>query len=322
MNMKVVFIFVFGGFFMRFKKALAFAFVFAVIFLNAFSKDIKKASGSKLKVVATVFPEYDWAREIIGQKSDEAELSLLLENGVDLHSYSPSVADIAKIHESDIFIYVGGESDGWVRDVLKSSGNKETLLVNLLETLGDNAKEEELVEGMQKEADENAAGLELDEHVWLSLKNARVFCEAICAALCKKDSKNSSAYQKNSAAYVEKLSALDEQFARVSSETQKRVLLFGDRFPFRYLFDDNVCKYLRTIDTAAIFQDQCKPGAKNGAAKYHCQKMLRIQFKRHLLKHLQSNCIYCRSEQCFQPKTFSQNKSSCYKERQKNQSYT
>ena len=228
---------------MRFKKALAFAFVFAVIFLNAFSKDIKKASGSKLKVVATVFPEYDWAREIIGQKSDEAELSLLLENGVDLHSYSPSVADIAKIHESDIFIYVGGESDGWVRDVLKSSGNKETLLVNLLETLGDNAKEEELVEGMQKEADENAAGLELDEHVWLSLKNARVFCEAICAALCKKDSKNSSAYQKNSAAYVEKLSALDEQFARVSSETQKRVLLFGDRFPFRYLFDDYGLKY-------------------------------------------------------------------------------
>lgn len=113
----------------------------------------KKADSSakKLKVVTTIFPEYDWAKEIIGEKADDVELTLLLDNGVDLHSYSPSVKDIAKISEADIFVYVGGESDEWVDEVLKNAKNPSMKVINLVEVLGDKVKAEEVVEGMEHE---------------------------------------------------------------------------------------------------------------------------------------------------------------------------
>ena len=110
-----------------------------------------KADDNKLKVVTTIFPEYDWARQIIGEKADNVELTLLLNNGVDLHSYSPSVKDIAKISEADIFVYVGGESDEWVDEVLKNAKNPSMKVINLVEVLGDKVKAEEVVEGMEHE---------------------------------------------------------------------------------------------------------------------------------------------------------------------------
>ena len=105
------------------------------------------AGGQKLKVVTTIFPEYDWAKAVLGDKAENAELTLLLKNGVDLHSFQPSAEDIAKISEADLFIYVGGESDGWVDDALKEAKNKNMKVINLMETLGDKAKEEEMKEG-------------------------------------------------------------------------------------------------------------------------------------------------------------------------------
>ena len=110
------------------------------------------ASGQKLKVVTTIFPEYDWAKAVLGDKAENAELTLLLKSGVDLHSFQPSAEDIAKISEADLFIYVGGESDGWVDDALKEAKNKNMKVINLMEVLGDKAKEEEMKEGSQRAA--------------------------------------------------------------------------------------------------------------------------------------------------------------------------
>nr|MCR5775469.1 zinc ABC transporter substrate-binding protein [Lachnospiraceae bacterium] len=115
------------------------------------SGDTSKAAddSGKLSVVTTIFPEYDWVNVILGDKGGDADVTLLIDGGVDLHSYQPSAEDILKISESDVFIYVGGESDGWVEEVLKSASNPNLISINLLEVLGDTVKEEEIVEGME-----------------------------------------------------------------------------------------------------------------------------------------------------------------------------
>ena len=210
-----------------------------------------------LSVVTTIFPEYDWVREILGDKADNAEVTMLLDNGVDLHSYQPTADDIIKISDCDLFIYVGGESDGWVEDALKEATNKDMKVINLLEVLGDSVKEEETVEGMQEEdhdyedADEHDDAeehdheeeAEYDEHVWLSLRNAETLCDAISSALQQIDPDNKDTYAANTSAYIKKLSALDADYqATVDAATYKTVL-FGDRFPFRYMVDDYGLSY-------------------------------------------------------------------------------
>ena len=149
---------------MKLTKIIALAGVLLALGMGSAFAAKKAANTNRLKVVTTIFPEYDWAREIIGENSGDVELTLLLNNGVDLHSYQPSVKDIAKISESDIFIYVGGESDEWVDDVLKSAKNPNMKVINLLEVLGDKVKEEEVVEGMQEDDDDDHDGHEHHHH--------------------------------------------------------------------------------------------------------------------------------------------------------------
>jgi len=421
---------------MNMKKIFALAGLLLALGMgSAFAK--KAGNENKLKVVTTIFPEYDWAKEIIGDKTDDVELTLLLQNGVDLHSYTPSVKDIAKISEADIFIYVGGDSDEWVDDVLKNVKNKDMKVINLVETLGDKVKEEEIVEGMEHHHDHDEHGHEehehsheahehphtseihaddikdrslsefngewqslypilasgkleeyveykaeeagksekemqkeiedkwncgvkfvkvsgdkitltyddgksvtgkysyagyavkkndegkitnvrykfesadkdapkyvmfndhgfepaeevahfhfyfgnnnfeefmnskvnsyfvdsklsaheseelllghehhheeeKDEHVWLSLRFAQTLSSVICDALCQKDVKNAAAYKANLASYNKKLSALDEKYIAAVKAGSKDTLLFGDRFPFRYMVEDYGLKY-------------------------------------------------------------------------------
>ena len=236
------------------KKLLAF--VGLLLALGMGSAFAKKASNeNKVKVVTTIFPEYDWVKKIVGEKADDVELTLLLNNGVDLHSYQPSVKDIAKIQDADIFVYVGGESDEWVDDVLKNVKSPNQKVINLLEVLGDRVKAEEIVEGMEHDHDDDEHGHddhdhdeheheeELDEHVWLSLKNAQILTSAICDALCQADSKNAGTYKKNLASYNAKLSNLDSKYEAAVKAGSKNTLVFGDRFPFRYLVDDYGLKY-------------------------------------------------------------------------------
>ena len=196
------------------------------------------AASNKLNIVTTIFPTYDWVREILGAETDRAEITMLLDSGVDLHSYQPTVDDIVKISNCDLFLYVGGESDGWVDDALKNAPNKERKVIRLLDVLGDSAKAEETVEGMQEEEHDHEEEAEYDEHIWLSLKNAQVRVAAISEALQESDPARKDTYAANAAAYAEKLSALDGEYRAAVDSGKYKTLLFGDRFPFRYLADD------------------------------------------------------------------------------------
>ena len=227
----------------------AIALLFVAINSSLFAKAKKsdKNASAKLSIVATIFPEYDWVRQLLGDNSAGADLTLLLGNGVDLHSYQPSIQDIAKISTADIFIYVGGESDSWVKDALKNKKNKDMIVLNLMEILGDSVKEEEIVEGMEAEeedeAEEEEEEVEYDEHVWLSLRNAKVICTKITEALCQKDSANAASYKKNLSDYTAQLDQLDAAYSTAIKSATKNTLIFGDRFPFRYLVDDYNLNY-------------------------------------------------------------------------------
>ena len=203
-------------------------------------------NNTKLSIVTTIFPEYDWVGQILGENQANVDLTMLFDNGVDLHSYQPSADDMVKVSKCDLFIYAGGESDGWVDDALKSAQNKNMKVINLLDVLGNSVKEEEQVEGMQAEEEEEESeeeGPEYDEHVWLSLKNAKTLCSSIADALCEIDSKNADVYKKNLNEYTKNLDALDNEYQQVVNSAKYDTLVFGDRFPFRYMVDDYSLKY-------------------------------------------------------------------------------
>ena len=229
---------------LRVKRISAAAAIFAMFLLPAAASAGCTQSGiqrdSKTSVVCTIFPQYDWVRQILGDKADSMDLTLLLSNKADLHSYQPSVDDIVKISTCDLLIYVGGISDGWVEATLSDTINEKMIVINLLEALGDAVKTEEIVEGMEDD-DDNESGDdkdEYDEHVWLSLKNAIVLCNTIAAALVSLDAGNAEAYQNNLELYIGKLTALDSEYRAAVDAAPVRMLLFGDRFPFRYILDD------------------------------------------------------------------------------------
>ena len=223
------------------------------------SKDSSSSDGKKLSIVTTIFPEYDWVKNILGEKDVNVDLTMLIDNGVDLHSYQPSTDDIVKISKCDIFIYVGGESDKWVDDALKQAKNKDMTVIDLLDVLGDKVKNEEHKEGMEEHEHEHGdedsdhdhehedsdhdheheeEEEEKDEHVWLSLKNAVTICNAICDKICEKDEANKDTYKANTKSYVQALEKLDKQYKETIDGAKTKTLVFGDRFPFRYLVDD------------------------------------------------------------------------------------
>ena len=205
---------------------------------------VTNADSGKLQIVATIFPIYDWMREILGDRLADTDLTLLLDNGVDLHSYQPGAQDLMRVSQCDLFVYVGGNSDAWVTDALGSVQNPDRVAVSLLETLGDSIKEEELVDGMEAEEEEEAEeGVEYDEHVWLSLRNASVLVRALADSLGKVDPAHAAVYAQNAQAYTSKLDALEAQYADAVASARVKTLLFADRFPFRYLADDYGLSY-------------------------------------------------------------------------------
>ncbi len=218
-------------------------------------------AASKKSIVCTTFPEYDWVMNILGEKAGSFDVTLLQNNGTDLHSYQPSVKDIAKISKADLFVYIGGESDEWVEKVVAQSVNKNQIVVNMMEVLGDKVREEEIVEGMQAEEEEeyehhevetegehhhdgdDDEEVEYDEHVWLSLNNAIDLTKALCEEICKIDSANASVYAKNATSYTKQLADLDSEYKATVKSAKKNTVLFCDRYPFRYLSDDYGLKY-------------------------------------------------------------------------------
>lgn len=233
------------------------------------TKPAEKTSSEPFSVVCTIFPEYDWVKEIIGDHADNVELSYLLDNGVDLHSYQPTADDTMKISTCDLFVYVGGESDEWVEDALADATNKDMKVINLMDVLGDSAKVEKLKEGMQGEDEEEhdhdhdhedeEEEEEYDEHVWLSLKNAKVLCAEIEKNIEAIDSANAADYKANLDRYISKLDELDGKFQTLVDGSSVKTLVFGDRFPFRYLVDDYGLDYFAAFigcsaETEASFE--------------------------------------------------------------------
>ncbi len=200
------------------------------------------ADDGTVRVVTTIFPIYDWTRQVLGEDS-EAELTFLLSTGVDLHSYQPTAADLLKLATCDLFIYVGGESDEWAEDALSEAANPNMIALNLMDVLGEDLAEEELVEGMEGEAEEDADEIEYDEHIWLSLKNAEKLVQAIADAMAEVDPENAETYAANSENYVNQLADLDAAYSSAVAAGEKDTLLFGDRFPFRYLTEDYGLNY-------------------------------------------------------------------------------
>ena len=229
-------------------KKLISLFICAAVIIGAISlvscsknEQAKDSGADKIKIVTTIFPVYDWVKNVAGESAD---ITMLIDSGADLHSFQPTADDIVKISSADLFIFIGGESDEWAEDVVKNSGVKS---INLLEALGSAAKEEELKEGMQgeeeEEAEEGEEEPEYDEHIWLSLKNTKTLVGVISDELCKTDIEKAQTYQANAENYISKLIALDKEYEAAVSEAKNKTLLFGDRFPFRYLTEDYSLEY-------------------------------------------------------------------------------
>jgi zinc transport system substrate-binding protein len=191
------------------------------------------AADAQLRIVATIFPLYDFARAVTG---DRAALSMLVRPGTEMHSFEPSPQDIIAIRNADIFIYVGGPSDAWVDRILESidtSGKRIMRMVDYVETV-----DEETVEGMQPDADEaDGEGETPDEHIWTSPSNAIKLVRAISNAICEADETNAEFYQTNARSYISAIGELDEEFRNVVETGARNKIVFGERFPFRYFAD-------------------------------------------------------------------------------------
>ena len=235
------------------------------------------SSQKKISIVATIYPQYDWLKNILGERADSVDLKLLIKNGTDLHSYKSSAQDIATIAKADLVVYVGGESDEWIEKALEATPKEGRIALNLMKALGDRVKEEEVVEGMQAEEEhhhehgdeheehaeeheheehhehaeehehhehhEHAEAPENDEHIWLSLKNAEILVKNIAESIAQLDPANAETYKANTDAYISKIRELDANFTEALAGASQKTVLFGDRFPFRYLVDDYGIKY-------------------------------------------------------------------------------
>ena len=190
-----------------------------------------------LSVVATIFPQYDFARQVMGSSDD---LTMLLRPGQEVHSYEPTPQDIIAIQNCDLFIYVGGESDAWIEDVLEGMDTSHMVILSLMD-LVDPLEEDtdSVLENPEERSHEDGEATHLheeeyDEHVWTSPKNAMLITQAICDALCDIDPSNAQIYRQNTAAYLEQLEELDQDFREVIGSASRDTLIFGDRFPLLY----------------------------------------------------------------------------------------
>ncbi len=233
------------------KRALAgLALLLGIMLIGSGCETRKLAKGADaetaapLRVVTTIFPPFDFARQIAG---GHAKISMLLKPGMESHSYEPSPADIISVESCDLFIYNGGESDTWVDDLLNTIDTSNLHVLKMMDCV--DTLEEQAVEGMQgahdhghdHEAghvhDEEGAVAEYDEHVWTSPRNACAITEAIAAQMARLDPGNAQYYKANTAAYIQELEELDQTFMDITAAAKRHLILFGDRFPFRYFAD-------------------------------------------------------------------------------------
>ena len=220
---------------MKLKKYLCTLFAALTALTLLVASGCEASSDGKLHIVCTIFPQYDWVCELT-EGTQNVEVTLLEDSGADLHNFRPSTADKVSILNSDLFVYTGGESDDWARTLLENA-DKDVRSLDLIEALGDRALTEE--EGIEESGEhDHEHEDEVDEHIWLSVQNAKVLVSAITEELCGVDEENAALYQSNAASYLAELSDLDELFEETVSSAKRSVLVFADRYPFRYLAHD------------------------------------------------------------------------------------
>ena len=237
-------------------KKLCFVLIFALLCVaSAFSITACNfaTNDGKISIVCTTFPLFDWVNNILGEQKTNFEVTYLMKSGVDMHSY-PSTAstdDFVKISTCDLIVFVGGESDDWLENALRTKANKSMIELNLMQILGEKAKQEQQVEAMQSNIEDG----ELDEHVWLSLKNAKIFCNAICQSLCQLSPSNSTEFENNNAQYLAQIDFLDSKFEQDLQNCALSTILVADRFPFAYLVDDYNLSYFAAFSGCSAETD-------------------------------------------------------------------
>lgn len=231
-------------------KKLVSIFLSTVIICSLFSisgcgktEKVQKSDG-KISIVTTIFPYYDFVRQLAG---DKADVRLLLSPGSDPHSYEPTPSDIVAIENCDLFIYNGGESDEWVDGVLSSIENKNVKVMKMMEYVTlrheqsmdhnhEHAEHEDMDDN--DEGHDHEEGVEYDEHIWTSIRNAERMSASIADELISVDSKNSDYYNEKKADYISSLDSLDKKFTEIANNKKRDTLVFGDRFPFLYFVSD------------------------------------------------------------------------------------
>lgn len=209
----------------------------AAIMLTLCACTSEPVKSEELSIVCTAFPQYDFAKNILGT---DKGLTLLLDGKEDFHSYEPNAADIIAIGSADLLVYIGNDSEKWIEKTVAASSNPSLRTFAITDAV--TVLEEETVEGMQTEHDEHEES-ENDEHVWLSLKNARLITEKLCEEICAVDPQNAEKYKSNAEEYITQLEELDKEYAFTVSQAARKTLIFADRFPFRYLVEDYGLEY-------------------------------------------------------------------------------
>ena len=236
------------------KRLLCLAVIFVFVICCFSGCGTAQQSGDSLRVVTTIFPIYDWT-SVISDGTD-ISLSMLMDGGVDMHSYQATAADIMKVASCDVLIYIGGVSDAWIEDAVRESENPDLIVLNLMDVLGEAALQEQTSEGMQGEEEEQP---ENDEHIWLSLKNAQILVQAIADALAQAAPEQADTYAANAAEYISQLAELDAAYTQMVAEAKRDTVVFGDRFPFLYMMNDyNISWYAAfpgcSAETEASFE--------------------------------------------------------------------
>ena len=191
-----------------------------------------------LKIVCTIFPQYDFIRNITGSSQG---LTLLAKSGEDMHSYQPTAKDIVEISKADMFITVGGNSDNWVAAALNSAANNKLVVIDMMSIADTLYSPFEAHE--HEHHHEHGDACEADEHIWLSVRNSIKITQSLCDELCILDPQNAEKYQNNTADYLQKLEALDKNFENALDGAKRKTVLFADRFPFIYLMKDYGIEY-------------------------------------------------------------------------------
>ncbi len=209
--------------------------IFGIVSLTGCNK--KQETQDKLTIVSTNFPGYDFARAITMDNTN-VKVKMLLKPGAESHTFEPTPEDIKTIKNSDIFIYVGGDSDEWVDDILNDIDTDKTKIIKLIDLV--DAKEEVTTEGMESDEEEES---ELDEHVWTSPKNAIEIINKLKKEIINIDNDEKSNLESNANHYVNKLNDLDTEFKSIVKTAKRKEIIVGDRFPLRYFADEYGLSY-------------------------------------------------------------------------------